>query len=136
MWTASAEFPAAALDGETAEMVGRVVVPKPGLWRQSHTGFDRDDVTNRTQPTRLGRSGAFRSNFLVSSSHKRIFVVWSANGSVTDLETAVVSATELTTNIPAALLHDPVIAAVSVVIEDVMSDGAPRPVNSVRFTVQ
>ncbi|HTI36584.1 MAG TPA: hypothetical protein VL484_03420 [Vicinamibacterales bacterium] len=62
--------------------------------------------------------------------------MWSANGSVTDLETAVVSATELTTNIPAALLHDPVIAAVSVVIEDVMSDGAPRPVNSVRFTVQ
>jgi hypothetical protein len=74
------------------------------------------------------------SNF-VNQNHEQSFVVWSANGTDTGLQTTFDSNTQLTAVIPAHLLTTPVTARVLVETGDPASSLPPAQSNSINFTV-
>ena len=75
------------------------------------------------------------SNFL-GATHNSSQVAWSVNGNITLLPTTFVSSTQLTAVVPAALLTNPVAAAVLVETGDPMGDAALSQSNSVSFGVK
>ena len=71
----------------------------------------------------------------VDDAHNKSLVVWSANGSDTFLHTTFDSSTQLTAVIPAALLANPVTAAVFVETGDPVGSLPFSKSNSISFTV-
>ncbi len=61
--------------------------------------------------------------------------MWRARGQTTALPTNVVSTTQLTALIPAALMSDAVSAEIGVQTGDPMSNPPPPPSNTAGFTV-
>ena len=70
-----------------------------------------------------------------SGGHKVNRVVWSANGSETQLSATFVSSSQLTVTIPATLLASPLTASVWVEVWDVQGDAPIAVSSSVPFTV-
>src|ERR1700747_1049081 len=75
------------------------------------------------------------SNFLAGVPHKSSVVVWSANGSDTNLAISSASSTRLVALVPAALLNAPVTAKVHVEIWDAAGDAPDSVSNLRRFSV-
>jgi hypothetical protein len=73
----------------------------------------------------------FTGTNFTESGHVKTLALWSDD---VFLNTTILSSTELTTIIPASLLHDPGVATILLVTMDVMADDGNRS-NAVSFTV-